>query len=194
MLLPPAGQSAFYSTPLPPDFELGRSFRPCARCRTFDIPFIPALSLITVQPFAYDAARSVAGRTRLCLFSPFFPALLSFPRRVHCLPFYLGLNLEISKPSPGERQATVAQRFPPISVSVCWATAARFLALFTTRYRPSDTPFIIAEAYPLAAARITTRTYRPRSTPWCVLVPEAQLGFISVSSLSNSRADNPSAI
>jgi len=35
VLDPPFVLLAFYSTPLPSDFELGRSFRPCARCRTF---------------------------------------------------------------------------------------------------------------------------------------------------------------
>jgi len=108
---------AFSSTPLPSDTDLCRSLRPCARCRTSDTHSLSLFALITGPLFAYDAARSVAGRTRLRPFVFLF-STCSFHRVAYIVSRYLGLSYIY--PSPA--LANARQLWPivfPLSSFVC---------------------------------------------------------------------------
>jgi len=154
-----------------------------------DITFIFALSLITRPLLTYDAAWLVAGRTSTPFVSPL--AVLSFPCSVHCL--VVSYSIYISKPSPGERQATAAP-FPSLFFCVCWATAALLLPCSHKPLRLACYAPDIVDECPHAAARITTCAHCTPFTPGAFLFSGAPLGFYFISSLSNSCADDPSAI
>jgi len=98
------------ASPLPFAFAIGLRllplFRPCAHCRASIYHLFSLAFLITGHLLAYDTARLVAGRTQFPFPSPFLTR--SFYRVAYIVSRYPGLELYISKPSPGERQATVA--------------------------------------------------------------------------------------
>ena len=128
---------ASLSPPLPSDFDYRRSFRP------------RAFTLNTGSPFAYDAARSVAGRTTLfglrLYFSP--PSLCS----VHCIA---ADSDRINTPRWPRRKEGKSAHIPPSFVCVsgqprpllsCFRLCSRFLVTRPTRSRLSPPATAVRE-------------------------------------------------
>jgi len=149
---------------------------------------------------AYDAVRFVAGRTSESYFHsfsfsfPFSPFYSLSLRTVKCL----SLVFKYKNPSPALAKARQLwpNIFPIFYFHVCWATAAHSLALLTTPYRPyrpTRYAFHYRRRIPVSPPKDNNSHLPPRPTPWRVFVSRAQLRFISVSLLSDSLADYPSA-
>ena len=107
----------------------------CHQTSTYAAPFDPALAVaprhnIHFRSFSDHWTPSCIRCRTACRWQNFhsfhFPSCHSLVslRSVHCL--VVSYSIYISKPSPGERQATAAP-FPSLFFCVCWATAALLL-------------------------------------------------------------------
>jgi len=96
---------AFYLTPLPLDTELSCSFRPCTCCCTFNTPFIPTLSLITIQ-FLHMTLHSLSPAGLQLLKISFSVLLFLFPPPLHLLAQTSTHQDHTNSPRPSCQQLT----------------------------------------------------------------------------------------
>jgi len=96
---------AFYLMPLPLDTELSRSFRPCTHCHTFNTPFIPTLSLITIQ-FLHTTPHGLSPAGLQLLKISFSASLFLFPPPLHLLAQTSTHQDYTNSPRPSCRQLT----------------------------------------------------------------------------------------